>query len=44
MTTFDRTMWVNAGHVRDYREQAERCVPDCHYRNERFTIDRGKKP
>jgi hypothetical protein len=44
MKTFDRTMWVNAGHARDYREQADRCIPDRHYQRGRFTINRGKKP
>jgi len=44
MTTFDRTKWVNAGHARDYREQADRCISDRPYQNERFTIYRGKKP
>ena len=44
MTTFDRTIWVNAGYARDYREPANRCIPDCHYQNGRFTIESGKKP
>jgi hypothetical protein len=44
MTTFNRTMWANAGYARDYREQADRCVADCHYQNGLFTIYSGKKP
>jgi|GraSoiStandDraft_55_1057291.scaffolds.fasta_scaffold208313_2 hypothetical protein len=39
MTTFDRTMWMNAGYARGYREQADR-----HYQNGLFTINSGKKP
>jgi len=41
---FDRTMWVNDGYGRHFREQADRCVPDCHYQYGRLTIYRGKKP